>query len=516
MPAAPALGQTKQHDCLFDNIRFFLILLVAFGHLLSPISKQNAVTKDIYYFIYLFHMPAFCFISGYFSKNTEKCRETAVSKFLLPFLVLNLISSVLYLYEGGKSWYQLNLLFPRWGMWFLLAMFFWKFLLKDIVRLRYALPVCFAIGLLSGCFPAFGSFLALGRTLAFLPLFIAGYYTTPALIEKLRRIPKWVGALTLLLCAAFAVTASRLELFSHQTMFLRDDYHTLDQGFAEGILWRCALYFFGLLMTFALINLFSRKYSYLSVVGSNTLPIYALHLFIVPRIKGLKLFGGKGYLYLFAAFAIAAALVFLLSSKPVVFLYNKVMDGIGELIFPSEKGISAKAAFYGVLILSLLGGTGCVYLYLKNGKSAYFSGAITCFTIFYHIAFRLIVGGILRNTAKPNPQNRYFAQKPWEQKLYRFLRVKQWKNKLPTFYPEDFDLRTRSKEQLLTTMCVSELGHEINAALSFLPLFAALFVGSLPVFLITSAAAALFDLSFALIQRYNRPRVEKLLHKRKK
>ncbi len=516
MPNAAPIGQAKQRDCLFDNIRFLLILLVAFAHLLSPISKQNAITKDIYYFIYLFHMPAFVFISGYFSKNAEKCRETAVPKLLLPFFVLNLISSILYLHSGGKAWYQLNILHPRWGMWFLLSMFLWRFFLKDITKLRCALPACFVIGLLSGCFPAFDSFLALGRTLAFLPLFMAGYYTTPALIEKLRRIPKWVGGLTALLCAAFAVTASRYKLFPHQAMFLRDDYHTLDQGFLEGILWRCALYLFGLLMTFALINLFSRRHSYLSEVGRNTLSIYALHLFIVPRIKDLKLFGGKGYLYLFAAFAIAAVLVFLLSSKPVVFLYNKGMDGIAELIFPTGKGFSSRGVLWTILILSLLGGGGCVYLYLKNGRELYFSGAITCFTILYHIAFRLAAGGLLRRFAKPNPKSRFFTQKPWEPKLYRFLRVKRWKGKLPTYYPEDFDPRTHAPEQLLTTMCVSELGHEINAVLSFLPLFAALFVGALPVFLITGIVAALFDLSFAVIQRYNRPRVEKLLHKREK
>ena len=59
-------------------------------------------------------------------------------------------------------------------------------------------------------------------------------------------------------------------------------------------------------------------------------------------------------------------------------------------------------------------------------------------------------------------------------------------------------------------MCQAELVHEVNAAVSFVPLLFSVWVGAFPIFLITSIIAAGFDLLFAVIQRYNRPRVMRL------
>ena len=45
-----------------DNIRCILIFLVVFGHMLTWIPKADTP----YRIIYLFHMPAFLFLTGYF------------------------------------------------------------------------------------------------------------------------------------------------------------------------------------------------------------------------------------------------------------------------------------------------------------------------------------------------------------------------------------------------------------------------------------------------------------------
>ena len=46
-----------------DNIRCILIFLVVFGHMLTWIPEADTP----YRIIYLFHMPAFLFLTGYFS-----------------------------------------------------------------------------------------------------------------------------------------------------------------------------------------------------------------------------------------------------------------------------------------------------------------------------------------------------------------------------------------------------------------------------------------------------------------
>ena len=56
-------------------------------------------------------------------------------------------------------------------------------------------------------------------------------------------------------------------------------------------------------------------------------------------------------------------------------------------------------------------------------------------------------------------------------------------------------------------MCQAEVVHEVILVLNFLPIAASLWVGALPVFVITSLLAAVPELACIVAQRYNRPRV---------
>ena len=78
---------------------------------------------------------------------------------------------------------------------------------------------------------------------------------------------------------------------------------------------------------------------------------------------------------------------------------------------------------------------------------------------------------------------------------------------MPAYSPETFDLQKRSAEQIITSTCQAEFIHELNAILSFLPLFASILYGEFYVFLFTSLFASIYELLFVIIQRYNRPRL---------
>ena len=145
-----------------------------------------------------------------------------------------------------------------------------------------------------------------------------------------------------------------------------------------------------------------------------------------------------------------------------------------------------------------------------------FSFAITFGTFFYHFAMRLLVGHILDRTMqnKADYRKAWYQLRPWEAKLYKGLNVRKWKRNMPTYDPSLFDPKLHSWEEIVQAMCQAELVHEVIAALSFLPLLAAIPFGSFFVFLLTSLLAALFDLSFVIMQRYNRPRILKLLSKK--
>ena len=142
--------------------------------------------------------------------------------------------------------------------------------------------------------------------------------------------------------------------------------------------------------------------------------------------------------------------------------------------------------------------------------------AITFGTTCYHFSMRLLVGWIVPYVTKSiDPNCRWFQPRPWEASFYTALSVKNWKRKLPTYSPEQFDLSTNTLSQVIRNTCNAELVHEVIILFSFLPLTFTAWFGSFPVFLITSLAAALFDSIFVIAQRYNRPRLVRILKKRR-
>lgn len=148
-----------------------------------------------------------------------------------------------------------------------------------------------------------------------------------------------------------------------------------------------------------------------------------------------------------------------------------------------------------------------VYLLTKNG--VLFALAVTAGTFAYHFNMRLLVGSavdaIMRNRADPN--RHWYKERAFEAKLYRFLRVKRWKLRLPTYAPDLFSMTEHTPWEILQAGCQAEIVHEVIVLLSFLPLFFAIPFGEFPVFLITSLLSALFDSLFVILQRYNRPRL---------
>ena len=142
---------------------------------------------------------------------------------------------------------------------------------------------------------------------------------------------------------------------------------------------------------------------------------------------------------------------------------------------------------------------------------------ITAFTITYHFWGRIILGNISKLFKKYINYNQWWFKEKWfEKKLYEILRVKKWKGKALTYNPEQFDLKTNSLDQIANTMVKSEIDHWINEVISISTMFFGLIWGETWIFVITALAAMIFDGQFIVIQRYNRPRVLKILERRNK
>lgn len=139
--------------------------------------------------------------------------------------------------------------------------------------------------------------------------------------------------------------------------------------------------------------------------------------------------------------------------------------------------------------------------------------AITFGTITYHFVMRLTVAfaynSVMHNRA--DYKKRWYQVGRLENKLYEKLKVKSWKNSMPTYDADIFNPRLHTWEQIAQATCQAELVHETIAVLSFLPIMAGIWFGAYPVFIITSVFSVMFDMMFVIIQRYNRQRIVKLI-----
>lgn len=156
-------------------------------------------------------------------------------------------------------------------------------------------------------------------------------------------------------------------------------------------------------------------------------------------------------------------------------------------------------------------------IYQYNPNTVVLSIAITFGTISYHFLMRLAVGytinGMFHN--RFNYNKKWFREKRFEKHLYEVLKVKKWKDKMPTFAPEMLDLKVHTWEEIAGAMCQSEVVHSIIVVLCFVPVLATLIWGTFWVFFITSVLAAGVESMFVIMQRYNRPRVIRMIERKK-
>lgn len=323
----------KERDYLFDNIRTLLILLVVIGHMIASQKSKILTAEVLYYFIYLFHMPAFIFITGYFSKNLDKSRDNAVKTFLIPYFVINslyIVLSRMSLYNPTKGF---RFFYPVWGLWFLLAVFIWKMLLKDLVRVRYILPLSFIIGVLSGFSNEFSSAMSLARVINYLPFFLLGYYCTKEHVDKIRKFPKWISIVILASYGAISYYLAEYNILRAETFHMKRAYSLIKQSTEVSVIGKIYIYIGATIIIICLINLFSNKSTWYTKVGQNSLTVYILHLVVVSNLEKLKLPWDRTIYYVFYSIIVGFILCYIFSRDIVIKAYKGVMDFINKLIF---------------------------------------------------------------------------------------------------------------------------------------------------------------------------------------
>ncbi len=153
-------------------------------------------------------------------------------------------------------------------------------------------------------------------------------------------------------------------------------------------------------------------------------------------------------------------------------------------------------------------------LYINYDITVFESMAITFGTILYHFVMRLFVGFIVPKGFCYT--DKFFTERAFEKPLYKALRVKKWKKFMPSYNPDSYIVEdgVQSLKNIANTTCRNEVIHLVICALSFVPILFSVPFGETAVFIITSVLGCMFDMIFVIMQRYNRPRIVKLINRR--
>ncbi len=178
-----------------------------------------------------------------------------------------------------------------------------------------------------------------------------------------------------------------------------------------------------------------------------------------------------------------------------------------------RKNMTMSGMMKTVAIICVLGTILASVIYHLTSNDLFLTLAITFGTVAYHFVMRLTVGLIFNVTMHNSAdyRKRWYQLKRHEKALYQKLKVKQWKNKMPTYNSDFFNPKLHTWDEIAQAMCQAELVHETIVVLSFAPIAVGIWFGAYPVFITTSVLAALFDMMFVIMQRYNRARIVRLI-----
>ena len=141
-----------QRDPWLDNVKMALVILVVIGHAIGLVEASQG-SHWVYDFIYLWHIPAFVFVSGYLSKSfawDRRRMKSLVYTLAIPYL---LFEPALFYYRRevvgenvtGPLWLE-----PHWTMWYLIVLLMWR-LVTPILKLHWLfLPLSVIVSLARG------------------------------------------------------------------------------------------------------------------------------------------------------------------------------------------------------------------------------------------------------------------------------------------------------------------------------------------------------------------------------
>lgn len=317
----------KQRSAYWDNIKGLLMFLTVFAHILFQLQGKSEIINTTVDLIYMFHMPAFIFISGFFGKSERSHSFESILKLLLLYFVFNSIIGFIY----GFS----SLLQPMYSYWYLIALVVWRLTAHHIAGFKEINLILFTAAVFIGFYPSIDNTFAAARIIGFYPYYMSGYLLSneksAEFINKKYPVRAAVGIASAAVAVLISIAAYSYFNYSDNDLQMRA-YGEPGASFG-----RIVLYLIAFLMIYALRCISTeRKIPLLTMFGRNTLWIFVLHrpftLLLSDHITDLPVTWIN-------VISIAAAFVLclILGNDITAKLMNKFIDGCTAVFISDEK-----------------------------------------------------------------------------------------------------------------------------------------------------------------------------------
>ena len=325
-----------------DLARLLLMVLVVLGHLFE--QYWWGAFEASYRFLYLFHIPAFAFLSGMVARDRvgPADAERLVFGVLLVYLVHQGLMALLDSSLSGRP-FVLALHLPNWVLWYLLSLACWRLLLPLLVVLRWPLAWACLLALLAGAVPYVEYPWSLSRTLVFLPFFVAGHLWSN---RRGCQLPKLNAGLAVLLLGAVAVAAHFTADFSRKWYYGTVGYAQLHQDFWQGASYRGFYLVVAAAGVIGFLGLCARlpAPAWLAGLGRYSIAPYILHAYVLKLAIASGWLAGMPWLtdaWRYAGCVLAAVLLVVLGCLvgkwiPWLFDFSWLRGSLGSRAHPSQ------------------------------------------------------------------------------------------------------------------------------------------------------------------------------------
>lgn len=314
----------KTRSAFWDNYKGLLITLVVFGHFLFSyyLKLNNSLATTITEFIYLFHMPAFIFSTGYLSKSENVFKKKAFLKLIIIYLIFNTGVMIFDKFVIGSNF---SLITPYYSFWYILSVIWWRLIIRPLSKIKYLLPLSVVISLLIGFWPGIINTLSIVRTISFFPFFVLGYkYDFKNLKEKVLNNSKFRLFVISLITSIFFVFLLLLAYkFSFGTNYLL--YYAYKNFNAVFI--RILLIILSFISIFLLyLSVPSKKMPLITKWGKNCLLIYLIHRPITIIFQEILIYQNYSNWYIIYAFSATLIVMLIFGSDFINKYFNKFLN----------------------------------------------------------------------------------------------------------------------------------------------------------------------------------------------